>query len=90
MATAIKLIKKRKKLNKSVWTRLWVQKRAVHGAHNAQLHELYPEDHSAFKKFVGMDKQCFVELLNFVTSYIRRKNTVMRDAIPQAERLSIT
>lgn len=50
LATAIKLIKKRKKLNKSVWTRLWVQKRAVHGAHNAQLHELYPEDHSALKK----------------------------------------
>lgn len=62
----------------------------MHGAHNAQLHELYPEDHSAFKKIVRMDKQCFVELLDFVTSYIRRKNTVMRDAIPQAERLSIT
>lgn len=62
----------------------------MHGAHNAKLHELYPEDHTALKKFVRMDKQCFVELLDFVTSYIRRKNTVMRDAIPQAERLSIT
>lgn len=37
LGTAIKLIKKRKRENRRVWTRIWVQRRAVHAAHNALL-----------------------------------------------------
>jgi hypothetical protein len=90
LATAIKLIKKRKWVNRRIWTRLWIKRRAVHHAHNALLQELTLEDPSAFRNFVRMDQQCFSELLELVTPHIRRHNTVMRDAIPPAERLSIT
>ncbi|XP_062571585.1 uncharacterized protein LOC134233621 [Saccostrea cucullata] len=37
-----------------------------------------------------MDEDSFMELLHLVTPHIKRRNTVMRDAIPPAERLSIT
>lgn len=62
LATAVKLIKKRKRVHRQIWTSLWVQRRAVHGAHNSLLHELCLEDPSTLKKFVLIDQQCFAKL----------------------------
>lgn len=63
-ATTIKLIKKRKKVFRRVWTGLRVQRRTVHGAHIALMHGLYLEDPSTIDSLVRIDKHCFAELLS--------------------------
>lgn len=70
LATAVKLIKKRKRVHRQIWTSLWVQRRAVHGAHNSLLHELCLEDPSTLKKFVRIDQQCFAKLWSLLTAHI--------------------
>lgn len=47
-----------------VLTSLRVQKKAVHGANIALLHELCLKDPSTFNNFVRIDQQCCVELLS--------------------------
>ncbi|GLH04385.1 uncharacterized protein GBIM_10108 [Gryllus bimaculatus] len=43
-----------------------------------------------FQNFLGMNGELFDELVALVTPQIEKKNTVIRDAIPASQRLSIT
>ena len=75
---------------KTWWVRPWIARRQQLGAFHALVRELEMEDPRAFANFVRMDIQQFHHLLDLVTPYITHKDTLMRDAIPPAERLAVT
>ncbi|KAJ8301055.1 hypothetical protein KUTeg_022574 [Tegillarca granosa] len=89
ICAAMKLLKKRK-VKRKCWTRPWIKRRSKFGAHHALLDELRREDPKSYKNFIRLDDAAFQELLQLVTPLIKRKDTCMRDAIPPAERLSLT
>ncbi|KAF6215678.1 hypothetical protein GE061_000009, partial [Apolygus lucorum] len=51
------------------------------------LEELETED---FRNFLRMDVEVFEELLNMVTPFIQKKDTLMREAVTAEERLVVT
>jgi len=85
----MKLLNKRK-VKRNCWTRPWIKRRNVFGAHHALLEELRREDPNSYTNFLRMSDEAFQELLHLVTPLIKRKDTCMREAIPPAERLSLT
>jgi len=59
------------------------------------LHALYfisnsVEDPSSFQNYIRMEQYVLEELLELITPLIKKKNTVMREAISPRDRLSIT
>nr|XP_036216170.1 protein ANTAGONIST OF LIKE HETEROCHROMATIN PROTEIN 1-like [Bactrocera oleae] len=52
--------------------------------------ELEQSSPADYKNFLRMDPSVYRELLEKVTPYIEKKNTIMRDAISPDERLSVT
>ncbi len=82
--------KKQRKRNRRVWVRDWIQKRDRHGAFHALQKELQDEDAASHRNFLPMDEATFLELLDVVGPLIRKKDTVMREAISAEERLALT
>jgi len=72
---AIKLLKKRK-VKRNCWTRPWIKRRNVFGAHHALLEELRREDPNSYKNILRMSNEAFQELLHLVTPLIKRKDTI--------------
>ena len=60
------------------------------GAHHALIEELRREDPNSYRNILRTSHEAFQELLHLVTPLIKRKDTCMREAIPPAERLSLT
>lgn len=81
---------RKREVDRRIWVRPWIRRRNALGAHHALLSELRNEDQTSFKNFVRMDPEAFDELLELVTPLIKRRDTWLRDAIPAAERLSLT
>ncbi|KYN21916.1 hypothetical protein ALC57_05700 [Trachymyrmex cornetzi] len=48
------------------------------------------EDPSSFLNYIRMEQYVLEKLLQFVTPYIQKQNTVMREAISSRDRLSVT
>jgi len=61
-------------------------KGSVHLAHN----EILYEDVESFQLFFRMNPRLFNILLDKVSPYIQRQDTVMRKCIPPVQRLSLT
>ena len=80
----------KKKRNREIWTKEWVLNRPQYGAYNSLMRELSISDARGFHNFIRMNAQTFEQLLTVVAPHIQRKDTVMRQAIPPAERLSLT
>lgn len=87
-------VKKRNKERKkrlgtrTVWMKQWLERRPSHG-HSSLLLELrnIPDD---YRNFLRMDEELFTNLLMMVSPLIKKQDTVMRKAIPPADRLAVT
>ncbi|KAJ4425591.1 hypothetical protein ANN_27787 [Periplaneta americana] len=91
VALIIKLRRKRRNRKpKRCWTKEWIKNRERHGITNNLLRELREGDESFYKNFLRMSAADFDNLLEKVAPLIERKDTLMRRAIPPAERLVVT
>lgn len=82
----------RRRIQRRWWTREWILRRqhqlrgSLHLAHS----ELLYEDVESFHLFFRMDPRLFNILLDKVSPFIQKQDTVMRQCIPPIQRLSIT
>nr|CAH7759566.1 unnamed protein product [Callosobruchus chinensis] len=78
--------KKEQKIENRRWVEDWSLQRQKFTHVNLldYIKEVEPAD---FKNYYRMESQTFQELLDLVTSYIEKKSTNMREAIPAHERL---
>lgn len=76
------------KRNRTVWSKEWLRKRN-HYSHINLLNELKfaPKD---WHNYLRMDEETYLKLLSMVTPYIKKRDTVMRQAISPHERLTAT
>ena len=91
LATTMK--KRRAKLaakRRIIWVREWIKTRIKLGASNALQKELEDQDAELFRIFLQMDKNTVTTLLDMVSPYISKKDTVMREAISPEGRLALT
>jgi hypothetical protein len=72
------------------WTKRWIMRRTGQGAYANLVREFNAEDPECFRQFHRLDRESFDSVLALVGPYIAKKNTIMRESIPPAERLSIT
>ncbi|XP_066969032.1 uncharacterized protein [Macrobrachium rosenbergii] len=73
--------------------RRWVKdcdRKRPHDSHVDLLNEFKFSGSRDIGQFIRMDSESFGELLEMVRPVIAKKNTVMRDAIPASQRLSVT
>ncbi|KFM83313.1 putative nuclease HARBI1, partial [Stegodyphus mimosarum] len=75
---------------KRIWTRNWVKRREIHGAHNTLVRELRLEDTVEFGRYLRMMPCDFDFLLQLVCNKIKKSDTIMRSAISPSERLHVT
>lgn len=81
--------KKKQKRQRKTWVKEWRSRRPVF-SHISLLKELEQSSPADYKNFLRMDPSVYKELLEKVTPYIEKQNTLMRDAISPDERLSVT
>jgi hypothetical protein len=79
----------REEKKKRRWMKELLKKRNEY-THENLLKDLRLSEPSDFQKFLQLDATSFDELLKMVTPRIEKRNTTMRDAIPQSQRLSVT
>lgn len=90
IALALALKDKEKKSKKrSKWSKTWFLQRAKYG-HVELLAELRTNEPHDYRNFLRMDALSFDELLELVSPYIRKCDTIMRQSISPMERLSLT
>ena len=82
--------KGKRRKERGVWVRDWIGQRRDKGAYHQLLQELRLTDAMSYSNFLRMDAATFDELLRLVAPLIKRKDTVMRQAIPSGERLALT
>ncbi|KAK3107504.1 hypothetical protein FSP39_016061 [Pinctada imbricata] len=90
MAAAYRQYIRNKRKRRTHWIKPWIKRRDKYGAHHALLKELEIEDIETYRNFVRMSKENFDELLSLVSPMIKKKDTIMRESITAAERLSLT
>ncbi|CAH2013917.1 unnamed protein product [Acanthoscelides obtectus] len=83
------LKKKKKRKSRRWWTVSLIRSRERYSGNNL-LADLLKEPSGFFENFCRMSSEDFKILLNMVESYIVKKNTKWRKAIPANERLAIT
>lgn len=84
-------IKKRKQ--RRIWVKRWLEKRQSDGMYMKLLSELrygYDKDDYLYRNFLRMSHANFSELLAMVEPLIEKQNTHFRMAISAGERLAIT
>ena len=89
------VIKKKKGLRKkrkqrTVWVKLWLNRRNKPGVYNTLSRELRMEDGGEYKKFLRMTPENFDDLLNLVECDIKKKSTIMPNLIPPNIKLAAT
>ncbi|CAH1965661.1 unnamed protein product [Acanthoscelides obtectus] len=90
ISSAYLLLKKKKKRKpRKWWTVSLIRSRESYSGSNL-LADLLKEPSGFFENFFRMSSDDFEILLNMVESYIVKKNTKWRKAIPANERLAIT
>lgn len=92
IALALALVCRKRRTSKkkrTKWSKQWFLHRAKFG-HSELLKELRNNEPDDYKNFLRMDGDSFDELLELVGPHIRKQDTVMRKAIPPADRLSLT
>ena len=81
---------RRRRRNRVVWVRSWIENRRKHGVYHHLIQELRLGDHATCQNFFRMDIGTFDELLSMVGPFITYQDTTMRPAIPPGERLALT
>ena len=93
MARAQPLVNRRRRRmpqRKTLWIRLWLQRRIKLG-HYSRLHqELRLEDEASFRNFLRMDPRMFHELLQRIEPRISRQDTWYRKALDPGVKPAIT
>lgn len=89
VAASVKKEKKKGSQKGRKWAKQWFIDREKY-THEKLLNELRVIEPNDFRNFLRMDGELFDELLALVTPEIGKRNTIMRDAIPASQRLSIT
>lgn len=75
---------------RSVWVKLWLQRRPLHGQYEQLMKELHAEDVSGFNNFMRMEPQAFHELLTRIAPRITKQDTNYRKALEAGLKLAIT
>jgi methyltransferase-like protein len=75
---------------RSTWARKWLRRRRQRSIYSNLVQELREEDPDEYLKYLRMTTTTFNILLEKVRPYIEKKNTVMRNSISAAERLTVT
>jgi hypothetical protein len=77
----------KRKIKRGIWCKEWLQKRQTF-SHVNLLHELRfaPKD---WHNYLRMDEETYLKLLSVVTPLIKKKYTVMRNAISPHETLRL-
>ena len=83
-------MKKRKKKRRTLWVRPWLLRRPLYGQYEKLLEELQLEDGHAFRNFIRMDGNLFMELLDRVHRRIEKQDTFYRKALSPGLKLAIT
>lgn len=89
IAVGVSAKKKKKSQKGRKWAKQWLIDREKY-THEKLLKELKVSEPDDFRNFLRMNGELFDELLALITPEIEKKDTVMRDAIPASQRLSIT
>ena len=95
-ASAISIIsvvgmrKQRRKRKRRSWVKEWVGERKDYGAFHMLLGQLKQADLSSYRNVLRMHSTSCEELLIKDAPISKQTDTVMRDAIPPDERLSVT
>ncbi|XP_045760625.1 putative nuclease HARBI1 [Maniola jurtina] len=76
--------------DRRIWTRTWILRRTVLGATNSLFNGLQSEDPKEFKALLRMTVERFETLLENITPYIQRQDTILREAIPAKVKLQVT
>lgn len=92
---AIVLLSRRKRRQRSskrkrIWVRDWIRNREHSGVVDNLLQELRLGDETLYKNFLRMSAADFDYLLEKISPLIKRRDTLMRQAITPAERLTLT
>ena len=74
---------------KKIWVKKWRLERDRYG-HMPLLRELRDNDPEDYKNYLRMDKIIFQYILNLVSPYIAKQNTVIRPCITAEEHLAAT
>lgn len=84
------LINSQKKRSHKFWVRDWIKQREKHNLMINLLEKLELEDQEYYKNFLRMSAADFQCILSKIKFAIEKKNTLMRNSIPAAERLALT
>ena len=82
--------RRRRRRRRTVWVRLWLQRRSLHGQFEQLMEELQLEDPAAFKNFMRMEPAMFHELLTRLAGRLTKLDTNYRKALPPGLKLAIT
>jgi hypothetical protein len=67
----------------------WRMRRECNGSFKFLTEELRLEDKDLYRRYIRMDETCFEKVLEYITSKIKKQDTVMRQAIPPAKILAL-
>jgi hypothetical protein len=84
------LFLRRRRRNRTIWTRDWLLRRDDLGAYDTLLSELREEDKGSFLNFLRVTPELFDEMVRKVAPYIQKEDTVFRKSISPGMRLAIT
>jgi hypothetical protein len=80
--------RKRKRIQR-IWMKKWMKKRSDFSNENL-LRELEMSSPLDYKKYLSMYRVTFGELLEMVTPFIEKQDTIMKDSISPKQRLFAT
>ena len=84
-----KSVRKKSEKRRRRWMKEWFKKREEY-THENLLNDLRITEVEDYRLFLRVDVAAFEELLAMIKPKIEKQNTIMRDAVPASQRLSIT
>lgn len=79
---------KKRKINRKVWVRKWIEKRTIESMCVKLLPELQAESPTNYRNLLRMRKEDSDFLLSLIGLKIKKSDTHMRASIPAEERLA--
>ena len=83
-------VQQRIRRRRTWWVKPWIGRRLELGQYSRLLEELRLEDVPAFRNFLKMEPELFVEILNRVRDSIWRQDTFYRRALDPGLKLALT
>ena len=83
-------VQQRRRRRRTWWVKPWIGRRLEFGQYIRLLEELRLEDVPAFRNFLRMEPELFVEILNRVRDSIWRQDTFYRRALDPGRKLALT